>query len=564
MTASTLFDSFERDLISSRVAIDKLHALLKVCYSGLKEACTNQHFDHRLLDKHQLACFELARFSAEVSAADYALLFAESARARRSADSVLLEEKMALIYSAEVFANLRSGLAVRLADFQLDPMVFHQAVDEPQLLTWMSRYNSAAALESLGSDFQSAPDYLGDNQLDSAHQTMADNFRRFAKEVVTPQAENIHRFDTDIPDEILAPLTEMGVFGLSIPERYGGYQPDDSDDTLGMIVVTEALSTGSLCAAGSLITRPEIMCKALMAGGTEQQRKHWLPKLASGECLSAIAVTEPDFGSDVASVRLPASRTDGGWLLNGSKTWCTFCGKANVIVLLARTNPDPAAGHRGLSLFLVEKPAFDGHQFKHQQTEGGTVSGHAIPTIAYRGMHSFELHFDNYFVPDANLVGEEEGLGRGFYSMMQGFSGGRIQTAARAVGVMQVAYDKAIEYANDRQVFNQAIGDYQLTKVKLARMGMYLTVCRQFAYAVGRLIDRGEGQMKASLVKFFACKVSEWVTREAQQIHGGMGYSEETAVSRYFLDARVLSIFEGTEETLALKVIARNLVENAD
>lgn len=564
MTSSNIFHSYQNDLLTNRVVITSLQKLLASSYSGLKAACTEQQFDHRLLDQHQLACFELARFSAEVTAANHAIRFAENARAKRAGDSVLLEEKMALVYCAEVFANLRAGLNVRLADFQLDSASYQQTFDVPELIAWASKYNSAVALESLGEDFCSAPQYLGDSQLDGAHQTMADTFRRFAREVVTPQAENIHRFDTDIPEEILASLTEMGVFGLSIPERYGGYQPDEGEDTTGMIVVTEALSTGSLCAAGSLITRPEIMCKALMAGGTEQQRQHWLPKLASGEYLSAIAVTEPDYGSDVASVRLPATRTNGGWLLNGSKTWCTFCGKANVIVLLARTNPDLAAGHRGLSLFLVEKPAFDGHSFKHQQAEGGKVSGHAIPTIGYRGMHSFEVHFDNYFVPDANLVGGEDGLGRGFYSMMQGFSGGRIQTAARAVGTMQVAYDKAHEYAKDRQVFKQPIAEYQLTKIKLARMGLYLTVCRQFAYAVGKLIDKGEGQMEASLVKFFACKVSEWVTREAQQIHGGMGYSEETAVSRYFLDARVLSIFEGTEETLALKVIARNLIENAD
>lgn len=551
-------------MLTCRAATASMHKLLATSYSGLKAACTEQQFDHHLLDHHQLACFELARYSAELTAADHTIRFAQNARTKQPGNTVLLEEKMALVYCAEVFANLRSGLAVRLADFQLDTATYKQAFEAQELIAWASKYNSAAALESLGEDFCTAPDYLGDSQLDSAHQAMADNFQRFARKVVTPRAENIHRFDTDIPKEILTALTEMGVFGLSIPERYGGYQPDEGEDTTGMIVVTEALSTGSLCAAGSLITRPEIMCKALMAGGTEQQRQHWLPKLASGEYLSAIAVTEPDYGSDVASVRLPATRTDGGWLLNGSKTWCTFCGKANVIVLLARTNPDPEAGHRGLSLFLVDKPAFAGHKFSHLQDQGGTVSGHAIPTIGYRGMHSFELHFDNYFVPDANLVGGEEGLGRGFYSMMQGFSGGRIQTAARAVGTMQVAYDKAHEYAKDRQVFKRPIGEYQLTKIKLARMGLYLAVCRQFTYAVGRLIDRGEGQMEASLVKFFACKVSEWVTREAQQIHGGMGYSEETAVSRYFLDARVLSIFEGTEETLALKVIARNLIENAD
>jgi (2S)-methylsuccinyl-CoA dehydrogenase len=214
-------------------------------------------------------------------------------------------------------------------------------------------------------------------------------------------------------------------------------------------------------------------------------------------------------------------------------------------------------------VFLVEKPSFPGHEFEHRQEGGGVITGKAIPTIGYRGMHSFEVYFENYFVPDANLLGGEEGLGRGFYHVMKGFSGGRIQTAARALGVMQAAFEKSLGYAADRKVFGQPIGDYQLTRVKLARMGMLLQVCRQFTYAVGRLLDQGEGQMEASQVKFFACNVAEWVTREALQIHGGMGYAEETAVSRYFVDARVLSIFEGAEETLALKVITRSLLEDA-
>ncbi|MGB5325183.1 MAG: acyl-CoA dehydrogenase family protein, partial [Pseudomonadales bacterium] len=403
----------------------------------------------------------------------------------------------------------------------------------------------------------------GASVLDQEHQFMADTFGRFAIDVVDPLAEHIHRNDADIPDEIIEPLKEMGVFGLSIPEQYGGLQPDDREDNMGMIVVTEALSRGSLGAAGSLITRPEILGKTLLAGGTDAQKQHWLPKLASGEVFNAIAVTEPDYGSDVAGIKLPAKKVDGGWSLTGAKTWCTFCGKANVMLVLARTNPDPAAGHRGLSVFLVEKPSYPGHEFEFRQDNGGFMRGKAIPTIGYRGMHSFEVYFEDFFVPDANLLGGEAGLDKGFYHVMKGFSGGRIQTAARAVGLMQTAFEKALAYANDRKVFGSPIGDYQLTRVKLARMGMLLQVSRQFTYAVGRLLDKGEGQMEASLVKILTCNIAEWVTREALQIHGGMGYAEETAVSRYFVDARVLSIFEGAEETLALKVIARNLIENA-
>ena len=233
------------------------------------------------------------------------------------------------------------------------------------------------------------------------------------------------------------------------------------------------------------------------------------------------------------------------------------------MVTLARTDTDSGLGFKGLSMFLVEKPAFSGHQFDYQQPQGGRLTGKSISTIGYRGMHSFDLFFEDYFVAENNLVGGEEGKGKGFYFTMAGLSGGRIQTAARATGVMQAAFEQAVSYARERKVFAKPIGEYQLTQVKLARMLAAITASRQFSYAVARMMDDGKGQMEASLVKLFSCRSAEWVTREAMQIHGGMGYAEETAVSRYFVDARVLSIFEGAEETLALKVIARDLITNA-
>jgi len=206
-------------------------------------------------------------------------------------------------------------------------------------------------------------------------------------------------------------------------------------------------------------------------------------------------------------------------------------------------------------MFLVEKPSSNGHEFQHKQEGGGVITGKAISTIGYRGMHSYDVFFDNYFVPEENLLGGPDGEGKGFYFTMAGFAGGRIQTAARAVGLMQAAFERAVSYADERQVFGNSINKYQLTQVKLARLAAYLLASRQFTYSVGRLMDEGKGE------KFFTCKTAEWVTREAQQIHGGMGYAEEMPVSRYFLDARVLSIFEGVEEILALKVIARALID---
>ena len=389
-----------------------------------------------------------------------------------------------------------------------------------------------------------------------------DAFRRFAADVVAPQAEAIHRDNRTVPESLLQPLREMGVFGLSIPERYGGSRPDDRDDTLMMLVVTEALSEASLAAAGSLITRPEILARALLVGGTEAQRVHWLPQIASGELLCAIAITEPDFGSDVANLGLKATRTAGGWWLDGAKTWCTFAGKAGVLMVVARTG-ERGSGHRGLSLLLVGKPSFDGHSFEFVQPGEGRLVGHAIPTIGYRGMHSFDLAFERFFVPDANVVGAEQGLGKGFYFTMAGMIGGRMQTAARACGVMRAALLAAFRYAGDRKVFGAPLLDYPLTQAKLVRMAARYMACRTLAFHVGRLIDEGGGRMEASLVKLLACRSAETVTREALQIHGGMGYAEEMPVSRYFVDARVLSIFEGAEETLALKVVARSLLEGA-
>ena len=287
------------------------------------------------------------------------------------------------------------------------------------------------------------------------------------------------------------------------------------------------------------------------------------PAYTSGSVL----VAGPDFGTG-------SSREHAVWALQnygfkviiGSRFGDIFrsnSGKAGLLMVVARTDPDRSIGHRGLSLFLVEKPAFDGHAFDFVQPGGGRLTGRAIPTIGYRGMHSFDLAFQGLLVPDDHLIGGDAGLGRGFYLTMAGMMGGRMQTAARASGVMRAALKAALRYSADRRVFGAPLASYPLTLAKLARMAARYAACRQLAYAVARLLDQGGGRMEASLVKLLACRSAEWVTREALQIHGGMGYAEETPVSRYFVDARVLSIFEGAEETLALKVVARSLLETA-
>ncbi len=428
--------------------------------------------------------------------------------------------------------------------------------------TFVAAYRDPAFLAPLAT--VAGPRHLGDD-----FEMVQDVFRRYADEKLKPIAEHIHRTNGDIPEEIISGLAEMGAFGLSIHENYGGFASGTDADYIGMVISTEELSRGSLGAGGSLITRPEILARALEAGGTEEQKQQWLPKLATAEVMNAVAVTEPDYGSDVAGVKVTATPTtvDGheGYLINGVKTWCTFGARADVLMLLARTDPDRNAGHKGLSMFIVPKLRGDGHGFVVSQADmdgagSGKMEGRPIDTIGYRGMHSYEIALEDWFVPAENLIGGEGGLGKGFYYQMAGFENGRLQTAARAIGVMQAAYEAAVAYGQDRKVFGQPVGDYQLTQVKLARMAVLIQGARQFAFDVARLMANGEGTLEASLIKAYVCKAAEWVTREAMQIHGGMGYAEEYDVSRYFVDARVLSIFEGADETLCLKVIARQLV----
>ncbi len=401
----------------------------------------------------------------------------------------------------------------------------------------------------------------GDSHLGEDFSMVRDYFRRFADEQIRPHAEHVHRTNADIPETVITGLRDLGGFGLSIPTAYGGDASGGASEYLAMVVATEELSRASLGIGGSLITRPEILTRALLAGGTEAQKQHWLPRVANASVLAAIAVTEPDFGSDVASLTTAATKTEGGWLINGTKTWCTFAARADVLVVLARTDPDRSKAHRGLSLFLVEKERGESHGFVLSQEAGGRMEGRPIDTLGYRGMHSYEVSFANWFVPDENLIGGDAGLGRGFYYQMAGFENGRIQTAARAVGVMQAAYEAALEYARDRRVFGSPIIDYELTQVKLGTMAAIIQCSRQFALSVARLMGDGGGSMEASMAKAYVCRAAEWVTREALQIHGGMGYAEEYPVSRYFVDARVLSIFEGADETLCLKVVARRLLE---
>lgn len=521
--------------------------------AAAKRSMVGGELSDEILDENQLVSYELALASAEVLAAEVAY----SRVLRASA----LDQGITHVFIAD---SVVSALT------RLDTVDVELGIDNSSnvsLTADLSRYRKLSSngelLSKLGAAIAECGFCFGEVEQSESVAIAQTAFRRFAQNVIAPLAEEIHRKDLTVPRRIVDAMCEMGAFGLCIPEEYGGNAGDSCTDAPLMIAVTEALSEASLAAGGSLITRPEILSRALLVGGTEEQKHTWLPRIASGEKLCAIAITEPDFGSDVARLSLKGARTEKGWLLDGAKAWCTFAGMANLLMVVVRTNPDMSAGHRGLSIMLAEKPSYDGHEFRYVQEGGGVLSGRAVPTIGYRGMHSFDLHFENFLVPHEHVVGGEGGLGRGFYFTMAGMTGGRMQTAGRASGVMRAALSAAIRYARDRKVFGTSLMDFSLTRARIARMASRYLGCRQLTYAVAERVGNGDADMEASLAKLLACRSAELVTRDALQIHGGMGYAEESPVSRYFLDARVLSIFEGAEETLALKVIARSLLERA-
>jgi (2S)-methylsuccinyl-CoA dehydrogenase len=532
---------------AAAAAVDALSSLVDAAIANL---ASRSERDGRiavdLLDRHQVVAYDLAHAASAVAGSRVMLDYA------RHGD---LEARLAFVYVADAFADVVGRLVARDQEWGVDPADLAAAHE------FVSRYRSPETLEALADRLPTSG--TGPAHLPDEFDLVRDTFHRFAQDLIRPVAERIHRENADIPEEIISGMAEIGGFGLSVPEEYGGFAAGGDSDYLAMCVATEELSWGSLGAGGALITRPEILTRAIVKGGTEEQKHGWLPGIATGERVVGVMVTEPDYGSDVAGVKVTAAPTEGGYVLNGVKTWCTFAGRADTLMVLARTDPDRSLGHRGLSVLVVDKPPAPGHHFAFDDGRGGKMEGRAIDTLGYRGMHSYEVAFDDWFVPAENLIGLGSGLGKGFYLQMEGFENGRLQTAARAVGLMQAAFEAALDYARERKVFGEPVFEYQLTKAKLAKMAALICAGRQFSYAVARKMARGEGTLEASMVKAYVCRAAEWVTREALQVHGGMGYAEEFPVSRYFVDARVLSIFEGADETLCLRVIARRLTERA-
>ncbi len=391
---------------------------------------------------------------------------------------------------------------------------------------------------------------FGELGLDETLSLVREQFRRFTEENVTPDAHGWHMRDELIPMDVVSGMSEMGVFGLTIPEQYGGHGMGKT----AMCVVSEELCRGYI-GVGSLGTRSEIAAELILHGGTEEQRQNWLPKIASGEILPTAVFTEPNVGSDLGSVGTRAIRDGDTYKVQGNKTWITHAARADMMTLLARTDPDQR-GYRGLSMFLAEKPR--GTVDDPFPAKG--MSGGEIEVLGYRGMKEYEIAFDGFEVGADNLLGGEEG--NGFKQLMATFESARIQTAARAVGVAQNAFELGLNYGIERQQFGGAIVRFPRVAGKLAWMAVEIMLSRQLTYYAARQKDQGRRcDLEAGMAKLLAARVAWSAADNAVQIHGGNGFSLEFPISRVLCDARILNIFEGAGEIQA-QVIARRLLES--
>ncbi|MFK7869708.1 MAG: acyl-CoA dehydrogenase family protein [Roseobacter sp.] len=445
--------------------------------------------------------------------------------------------------------QMNQGEVLRLQDLGLtqDDM---RALMTPDVMTLTQNGNTQAARTRLVQlmQEQAANITVGASGLDDELEMIREQFRRYALEKVEPFAHEWHLKDELIPMEVIDELAEMGVFGLTIPEEYGGFGLSKAS----MCVVSEELSRGYI-GVGSLGTRSEIAAELILAGGTDAQKEKWLPALASAEKLPTAVFTEPNTGSDLGSLRTRAVKDGDDYTITGNKTWITHATRTHVMTLLARTDPD-TTDYRGLSMFLAEKtPGDEENPFP---TDG--MTGGEIEVLGYRGMKEYELAFDGFHVDGANLLGGEEG--KGFKQLMETFESARIQTAARAVGVAQSALDVGMQYAQDRKQFGKSLIDFPRVSGKLAIMAVEIMIARQLTYFSAFEKDDGRRcDVEAGMAKLLGARVAWAAADNSLQIHGGNGFALEYKISRILCDARILNIFEGAAEIQA-QVIARRLL----
>lgn len=445
--------------------------------------------------------------------------------------------------------QMNQGEILRLQDMGLDQDV-QRGLMNPAIRTLTQRGNTQNARTRLVELMQehAANITVGRSGLDDELEMIREQFRRYAIDKVEPYAHEWHLKDELIPMEVITELAEMGVFGLTIPEEFGGFGLSKAS----MCVVSEELSRGYI-GVGSLATRSEIAAELIIAGGTDAQKSKWLPRIASAETLPTAVFTEPNTGSDLGSLRTRAVKDGDDYRVTGNKTWITHAARTHVMTLLARTDPN-TTDYKGLSMFLAEKtPGDDANPFP---TDG--MTGGEIEVLGYRGMKEYELAFDGFHVKGENLLGGEEG--KGFKQLMETFESARIQTAARAIGVAQSALDISMQYAIDRKQFGKSLINFPRVSSKLALMAVEIMVARQLTYFSAFEKDEGRRcDVEAGMAKLLGARVAWAAADNGLQIHGGNGFALEYKISRVLCDARILNIFEGAAEIQA-QVIARRLL----
>ena len=507
--------------------------------------------DAALINRQQFAVHGFAWYATYLEALRQSLAWAGRLQAEGRLGE--LERLMLQAGFGGYLAEMAGGIAmsqvevVRPADLGLSDDEIHAFWTEA-VAELIRNGNTAAVRGRIGELIRDG--HFGEDGLDDTMVMVRDQFRRFTADHVTPDAHDWHLGDKLIPMDVIERMNELGVFGLTIPEAYGGH----GMGKMAMCVVSEELCRGYI-GVGSLGTRSEIAAELIMCGGTEEQKQKWLPKIASGEILPTAVFTEPNTGSDLASLRTRAVRDGEVYKITGNKTWITHAARADLMTLLARTDPDEA-GYRGLSMFLAEKPrGTDADPFPAAGMTGGEIE-----VLGYRGMKEYELGFDGFEVKAGNLLGGQEG--HGFKQLMATFESARIQTAARAVGVAQSAIDLGLAYANERQQFGGPIFEFPRVHGKLAWMAVETMMARQLVFFSAREKDQDRRcDLEAGMAKLLAARVAWSSADSALQIHGGNGFALEYPISRVLCDARILNIFEGAGEIQA-QVIARRLLES--
>jgi (2S)-methylsuccinyl-CoA dehydrogenase len=508
------------------------------------------------LDREQRAAHGLAWLATYVEAIRQISAYAE--RLMEGAQFGEIEDLLIRIGAGEYLAQILGGIPisqgeiVRLSDLGLSASAAALRVS-PAIEQLIATGNTAARrarLAELMGEQQRAT--VGACGLDETLEAIRDEMRKFADDKVVPHAQAWHLHNQYIPLDVIGQMSELGVFGLTIPEDYGGMGLGKES----MCVVSEELSRGYI-GVGSLGTRSEIAAELILGSGTEQQKRQWLPKIASGEVLPTAVFTEPNTGSDLASLKTRAVRDGDAYKVYGNKTWITHPVRADLMTLLVRTDP-AEKGYRGLSMLLAEKPRGDDE--KPFPVAG--MSGSEIEVLGYRGMKEYEIAFDGFTVQAANLLGGVEG--QGFKQLMATFEAARIQTAARAIGVAQAAMEQGLSYALSRVQFGEPIAHFPRVADKLAMMAAEIMMARQLTYYAARQKDSGRRcDLEAGMAKLLAARVAWAAADNTVQIHGGNGFAVEFPASRLLCDARILNIFEGAAEIQA-QVIARRLLDGSN